>query len=164
MRDILPVHILQEKTPDEEKFGLFKTTNYLPLELFDDEEYDSRSPQSWLDHGILEGVRHPIPGEAFVPIPKSVRLPHGCDVLNWLYKWVNVAVTDYDHNTKLWAVLTLDGELRAFKLPRIYVMFKAEDPWQFARRIRAALDLRNESENFIRSDQFICLLYNNLYL
>lgn len=28
-----------------------------------------RTPQGWLDHGLVEGVRHPVPGECFLPIP-----------------------------------------------------------------------------------------------
>lgn len=38
---ILPAHVLQKKTT-EDRFGLYSKVNYLPLELFDDEEYDSR--------------------------------------------------------------------------------------------------------------------------
>lgn len=40
-KQILPAHIVQRKTL-EDKFGLYSKVNYLPLELFDDEEYGSR--------------------------------------------------------------------------------------------------------------------------
>lgn len=70
--------------------------------------------------------------------------------LNYLYHWVNVAVTDYTRETKLWHVLTLDGLQRSFQVPRIYLMFKAEDPEIFANRIKAALEYRNITENNIR--------------
>lgn len=135
-------------------------TNWLPLELFDDEEYDCRSPQSWLDHGLLEDIRHPIPGEAFLPTANSVVFSSTSkDIMDNLYQWVNVAVTDYDANENLWSILTLDGLQRAYKIPRIYLMFKAEDPTVFAKRIKAALDLRNDTENLIRYEFYMdCMI------
>lgn len=72
--------------------------------------------------------------------------------LNNIYEWMNVAVTDYSPEKQLWHVLTLDGLQRKFKIPRIYLMFKAEDPEIFGRRIKAALNLRYKSENLIRWD------------
>lgn len=40
---------------------------YLPLETFDNEEYDCRTPQEWLDLGQENGVRKPVPGKALLP-------------------------------------------------------------------------------------------------
>ncbi|KAF5308293.1 hypothetical protein FQR65_LT06286 [Abscondita terminalis] len=156
---IVPADVVRKLTV-EEKFGLFKTVNYLPLELFDNEDYDSRSPDSWIKHGIVDGVRHPIPGEAYLPVCKKPSISKSSvDYLNHAYKWVNVAITDYNPQTKLWQVLTLDGFQRAFKIPRIYLMFKAEDPVIFAERIKFAIDLRNEVENNIRYEFYLdCML------
>ncbi|XP_044254832.1 dynein axonemal heavy chain 1-like isoform X2 [Tribolium madens] len=128
------------------------TTNYLPLELFDDEEYDCRTPENWLELGIVKGMRNPLPGEAFVPVESYVLEPFTRlnDLFANLGQWVNVAVQDYNTETKLWKILTLDGTRRSFELPRIYVMFKAEDPSVFARRIKAAVDLRRETEATLR--------------
>lgn len=41
-RDLLPVYILHKILPRTEKFGLYKSINFIALEVFDDEEYDSR--------------------------------------------------------------------------------------------------------------------------
>lgn len=71
-------------------------------------------------------------------------------VLENMYDWVNVAVTDYDSDTKLWTVLTLDGRQKIYRLPRFYIMFYAEDPINFVNRIKAMLTLRAETENSIR--------------
>lgn len=110
-----------------------------------------RTPESWLNHGLIEGIRHPIPGEAFVPVSKKNNLLYLYeDPLNNLYRWFNVAVTDYLPDKKLWRVLTLDGFQRPFSVPRIYLMFKAEDPKVFAQRIQAALELRHLTESNIR--------------
>lgn len=99
----------------------------------------------------MDGVKYSIPGEAFLPISSKSGVPtQGGDSTNYLYEWVNVAVKDYNKSTKLWSVVTLDGLLREFKIPRIHLMFKAEDPENFLRRLQAAINLRNESESRIK--------------
>jgi len=42
---------------------------YLPLETFDNTEYDCRLPEEWLDMGwvVAEHVRKPVPGLALLP-------------------------------------------------------------------------------------------------
>jgi len=42
---------------------------YLPLETFDNTEYDCRLPEEWLNIGWVtsEHVRHPVPGLALLP-------------------------------------------------------------------------------------------------
>uniref|UniRef100_A0A1Y1N5M7 Dynein heavy chain 1, axonemal n=2 Tax=Photinus pyralis TaxID=7054 RepID=A0A1Y1N5M7_PHOPY len=158
-KQIVPSHVVQALTV-EEKFGLYTTVNYLPLELFDDQEFDSRSPESWLNHGVMEGVRHPIPAVAFVPVyMKPLVHPSSPDYLNHVYEWTDVAVTNYTPDDELWHVLTLDGFQRTFAIPRIRLMFKAEDPVVFAHRIKAALELRNQAENSIRYEFYLdCML------
>lgn len=100
---------------------------------------------------MLDGVRHPIPAEAFLPITSKSEVPtNPTDSANYIYEWVTVAVTNYEENLKLWSVTTLDGFQRMFNIPRISLMFKAEDPQNFANRIKAAIDLRNEVESRIR--------------
>lgn len=41
-RDILPPEVIFPFSSDEEKYGLYPSVNYLPLEVFDDEEFDCR--------------------------------------------------------------------------------------------------------------------------
>ncbi|KAK5644094.1 hypothetical protein RI129_007939 [Pyrocoelia pectoralis] len=163
-KQLVPSHIVQAVTV-EEKFGLYNTVNYLPLELFDDKEFDSRTPEGWLNHALLEGVRHPVPAEAFLPVyQKPTVYQTSPDYLNHVYDWVNVAVTNYTTDEELWHVLTLDGFQRTFKIPRIYLMFKAEDPIVFANRIKSALDLRNRTENTIRYEFYLdCMLLTGTY-
>lgn len=104
-----------------------------------------RTPENWLDHGLIDGVRYPLPGQAFVIINEEFEAD---DPDNW--GWINVAVTNYDFDLKLWAILTLDGLQRQLQMPRVYVMFKAEDPVNFAQRLKDAVDLRYYTENSIR--------------
>ena len=48
---------------------------YLPLEVFDNNEYDCRTPKEWLEMGLENGIRKPVPGRALVPTRDNV---HHC--------------------------------------------------------------------------------------
>lgn len=110
-----------------------------------------RTPEGWIEHGIIDGISHPIPGEAFIPISEKTFVPSNpVEPMNYLFVWTNVAVLDYLPEKKAYKVLTLDGLQRTYEIPRIYLMFKAEDPMVFAQRIKAAVDLRNQTESTIR--------------
>lgn len=39
-KKLIPVKTIKKIASNEERFGLFIAVNYLPLELFDNEEYD----------------------------------------------------------------------------------------------------------------------------
>ncbi|XP_074037842.1 dynein axonemal heavy chain 1 isoform X2 [Leptinotarsa decemlineata] len=152
-RDLLPTEVLTEHVKNE-KSGQINWISFLPLELFDNEDFDIRTPENWLDHGVIDNVRHPLPGKAFVPTPVDI-INSTTTTTEEYYSWVNVAVAEYDPEPKLWTVLTLDGLQRTFRLPRLFVMFDAEDPVNFANRIRAALNLRFDTENLIRYEFFV---------
>ena len=61
------VHL--NKSPDPAPFPPF-----LPLEIFDNTEFDCRTPQEWLGLGIEPGsdVRMPIPAKALLPTEDGV--------------------------------------------------------------------------------------------
>ena len=40
---------------------------YLPLHIFDDDEFDCRTPEEWLNMGRQNGTRYPVPGLALLP-------------------------------------------------------------------------------------------------
>ena len=42
-------------------------SSFLPLEIFDNTEYDCRTPADWLSLGLEQGIRKPVPGKAFLP-------------------------------------------------------------------------------------------------
>ncbi|XP_044735428.1 dynein axonemal heavy chain 1-like [Chrysoperla carnea] len=151
---LIPVDVLQELT-NYNHARLYKRQNYLPLELFDDEEYDDRTASDWMDVGYLEGVRHPMPAKAFLPTPVQKLDKQKSNDLNSLYSWINVAVANYEKKRKLFTVLTLDGEQNVFKIPRIYLLFFAEDPYKFGIRISSAIKLRDECENLIRYELYL---------
>uniref|UniRef100_A0A8C5ZKT2 Dynein axonemal heavy chain 1 n=1 Tax=Marmota marmota marmota TaxID=9994 RepID=A0A8C5ZKT2_MARMA len=154
---------------------------YLPLKVFDNEEFDCRTPQEWINMGLEPGsnTRKPVPGKALLPTddflghedPKSLEL---------VYKWCEVGVLDYDEETKLYLVHKTDqrGLVRdemgkpivnggvtsrgrppllicQYWVPRIQLLFCAEDPHVFTQRVVQANALRKNTE---------ALLLYNLYV
>uniref|UniRef100_A0A8V1A4F4 Dynein axonemal heavy chain 1 n=1 Tax=Gallus gallus TaxID=9031 RepID=A0A8V1A4F4_CHICK len=159
-----------ESAIEEKKYPI-----HLPLKIFDNEEYDCRTPEEWISLGLEPGShdRKPVPGKALLPTddvlghedPKSQKLT---------YRWTDVGVLDYDKETKLYLVHKLDqnGLVRdeegrpmlnggitpegvkrrapllpcQYWVPRIYLLFLAEDPRVFAQRIVSANILRKKTQ------------------
>ncbi|XP_030276430.1 dynein heavy chain 1, axonemal [Sparus aurata] len=150
------------------------TIPYLPLEIFDSEDYDCRTPEDWLALGYAEQSpdRKPIPAKALLPtddkIPFEVSKSSSHE-----YSWNLVGVLDYSkekcqylvqkvhQNTKL----TVDEGNPTDKykkskcpgvndmlpgakywVPRIRLLFSAEDPRVFVERIQFALHSRENTE------------------
>ncbi|NWX05348.1 DYH1 protein, partial [Caloenas nicobarica] len=82
---------------------------YLPLKIFDNNEYDCRTLEEWISLGLEPGSRDrkPVPGKALLPTddvlghedPKSQKL---------IYNWIDVGVLDYDKKTELYLVHKTD--------------------------------------------------------
>ncbi|OCT85694.1 dynein heavy chain 1, axonemal [Xenopus laevis] len=177
---LMPRHTDAKNLPCIElKTGSLLPT-YLPLEVFDDEEYDVRTWTDWLSLGYEEGSteRKPVPGKALLPMddvlghddPKNPEL---------VYEWCNVGVLDYDQERKLYLVhkstsnvLLSSANIKSYQrngssastetlnlyeysVPRIRLLFCAENPRVFAKRIVAANKLRKNTE---------ALLLYNLYI
>uniref|UniRef100_A0A452QQ45 Dynein axonemal heavy chain 1 n=1 Tax=Ursus americanus TaxID=9643 RepID=A0A452QQ45_URSAM len=154
---------------------------YLPLKVFDNEEFDCRTPSEWINMGLEPGSqdRKPVPGKALLPTddilghedPKSRKLK---------YEWCSVGVLDYDEEKKLYLVHKTDqnglvrdetgkpilnGGVTAegrpplltcqYWVPRIQLLFCAEDPRVFTQRVVQADALRKNTE---------ALLLYNLYV
>ncbi|XP_058453451.1 dynein axonemal heavy chain 1 [Malaya genurostris] len=108
---------------------LTSVTPFLPLEWFDDFEYDPMSPERWLSIDNIQGF-------ALVQIIDSDK---------WL--WKSVTVVDYDEKRFLWTVME-NGDV--WEIPRIRLFFIYEDPTIFCERITTALERRSLSENYLR--------------
>ncbi|XP_076766961.1 dynein axonemal heavy chain 1 [Xylocopa sonorina] len=156
-KDMLPPSAILALLSREELYGLFNTDNFLPLEIFDDEEYDCRTTEDWITLGIIGDKRYPLPATVFVPRfrAKDELLLLEDTQLNNLFCWTNAAIISYEYNTKLWTVLTLDGLKREFKLPRIYIRFYAEDPRIFAKRLAAAIQQKRIAEASIKYNFYL---------
>lgn len=108
---------------------LLSNKSFLPLEWFDDFEYDPMSVERWLSIDNLA---------AFALVQKP-------DVEQWI--WHPVTVVDYDWSSYLWTVME-NGD--CWEVPRVRLCFVYEDPIRFVERIRAALDNRSDAENRFR--------------
>nr|XP_034961987.1 dynein heavy chain 1, axonemal isoform X3 [Zootoca vivipara] len=179
--ELMPRHQDPDNMPtiEQRKDPLFPI--YLPLQIFDNEEYDCRTPEEWLLLGVEPESedRKPIPGKALLPTddelghedPKSRKL---------IYKWIDVGVLDYDEETKFYLVhktnslgLVRDAEGRRvlnggmteggraplmpcqYWVPRVRLLFLAEDPRVHAERVISANDMRKKTQ---------ALLLYNLYV
>ena len=50
--------------------------SFLPLEVFDNTEFDCRTPEEWLSLGLDgDGIHRPVPGKALLPVmePSALR-------------------------------------------------------------------------------------------
>ncbi|NXA33441.1 DYH1 protein, partial [Eudromia elegans] len=107
--ELMPRHQEPDTMPtiEDKRDPIFPV--YLPLKIFDNEEYDCRTPEEWILLGLEPGSheRKPVPGKALLPTddvlghedPKSQKL---------IYKWTDVGVLDYDKETKLYLVHKTD--------------------------------------------------------
>ncbi|NXG64249.1 DYH1 protein, partial [Hemiprocne comata] len=105
--ELISRHCDPQNTPTIETDPVFP--NYLPLEIFDDYDYDCQTPEEWILLGLEPGSheRKPVPGKALLPTddvlghedPKSRSL---------IYKWIDVGVLDYNKNTELYLVHKTD--------------------------------------------------------
>jgi len=135
---------------------------FLPLEVFDNTEYDSRTPREWLALGKEPDGQKPVPGKALLP---SGIVKDGVKQ----YEWVDIGMTAYDKKQKLYqvqhmprgAALSKSASPKVkrkavqFWVPRIRLMFCAEDPVNFARRVVDAFELRRKTEVLLRYHLYI---------
>ncbi|NWU63518.1 DYH1 protein, partial [Pterocles burchelli] len=102
---LMPRHHNPDNMPTIEKKQDPVFPIYLHLKIFDNDEYDCRTPEEWISLGLEPGShdRKPVPGKALLPTddvlghedPKSQKL---------IYKWIDVGVLDYDKKTELYLV------------------------------------------------------------
>lgn len=152
---LVPISVFHRYLTDEEKFDKFSTKiGDFPLEWFDDDEYDCMTPWDWLNLGICDGDRHPIPGEAYLPnrfLDTNAEYDEYDPITlrNYLYMWTKVAVQEYNPKTKLWLVTDISTKT-TYQIPRIYLMFIAENPEDFICRVKKALNSRELCERYLK--------------
>ncbi|XP_075163776.1 sterile affecting ciliogenesis [Haematobia irritans] len=129
----------EELLPTEEQFYVLSENNFkhfLPLNFFDDFDYDCHTPEAWLQLGeVPNDMRYPLPAKAYLPANQSLME----------YAWQNAAVSDYNRKTEKWSVRILANDF-VYQVPRIQIMFRAENPWLFVKRVKQAVEDRNKAE------------------
>ncbi|XP_071943674.1 dynein axonemal heavy chain 1-like isoform X2 [Antedon mediterranea] len=153
---------------------------FLPLDIFTDMEFDCRTPDEWLDMGVVNGHRLPIPAKALLPAWDSTEKLDPKDP-SLEYEWFDVGVLDYDQDESLWLVQKTDLNGRIldhddsqvvvnggvkngirqpiqatqYWIPRIQVMFIAEDPAVFAQTVSQAFHDRRHTEALLRYHLYV---------
>nr|XP_061814136.1 dynein axonemal heavy chain 1-like [Nerophis lumbriciformis] len=139
---------------------------YLPLEIFDNVEFDCRTAEDWLVLGTTEGSpdRKPIPAKALLPADDQVSFESGRPPPTLEYSWHLVGVLGYNSEKCQYLVEKVfpnsnlkEGEKNSpgnllcnrHWIPRIRLLFSAEDPRVFVQRIQFAMRLRQNSEALI---------------
>ena len=117
--------------------------SYLPLEAFDDASYDERSPEDWLKLGRdAQNTFHFVPSIALRYDDTEKGRWCAAAVLNWNVHEQRLLVEWQEHKKKAW-------------LPRIHVMFLAENPKTHAERVISAHKRRKETEAILRYHLYI---------
>lgn len=134
---------------------------FLPLEAFDDTEFDvsdtndpkisnsilaqSRSPEEWIHLGYDEAVNQ----KTFVPA-RAIR------DISEPKNWVKCRVLSYSSEKRWnnWEVQWEDTK-ETMWLPRLRILFYGEDPFNFARRVASAYNLRKSAESTLRYNLYV---------
>ncbi|KAK3782184.1 hypothetical protein RRG08_032935 [Elysia crispata] len=153
---------------------------YLPLSIFDNSEFDCRTPRDWLKLGDMTKARHPIPSLCLLPTKDEDGDKDPTDP-SIDYDWFDAGVLDYDTPTGLYFVQRVDENCRIvnpkgemvvngskdpetgqriiynnqFWVERWRIMFRAEDPRIFADRLAFAYHSRRMCEAQLRYTLYV---------
>lgn len=139
---------------------------YLGLEIFDNTEYDCRTNTEWMSIGN----NGPIPAFALLKDSDNENEP--------IYNWTKVGVVGFEVNNRdqtTWFVQEEDNQGRVkanlnkinsnklsfpqndtqHRIKRINLFFRAEDPVIFAKRLKEAIDHRNEVEGLLKKTLYV---------
>jgi len=115
----------------------FKKTDgnasFLPLEMFDNTEFDCRTPAEWISLAKDGDVLKYVPAKGLFFDNDANGLWRDCKV---------VACNEEENRYKV----EVDFLKDAVWLPRLYILFKAEDPFVFAKRMAHAFQSRKKAE------------------
>lgn len=137
---------------------------FLPLHTFDNTEYDIRTEPEWLTLGYKDDERKPVPAKALLPTRDDL---HHLSVKDPSieYAYVDVGVIDYKEEDRLYLVQKVDKHGRVivkdsdkdlqYWIPRIQIMFCAEDPRIYTKRVAFAYKFREETEAFLRYQLYV---------
>lgn len=122
-------------------YKAFSASPFLALELFDNTEFDPRTPADWMALGQFQGVNAGVPAKALL-----------LDVTGAL-QWTDSLVMSYDAAR---SVFTVKAPSQADQqLPRLLILFKGEDPSVFAHRISDACQRRLQVESELMYNLYV---------
>lgn len=148
------------------KYNLDRMT-FMPLYIFDNSDFCDYTAEKWLNLGLIDGVYHPLPAFAFLPVKNIEAIETNFptieefnEIKNTIYDWRIVAVSAFNEKTKLWTVQRLDNA-EFYQIPKIQFMFIAESPDNYIIRIQYALKYRAELEHWMKYQLIVDCLQSN---
>ncbi|GFR40055.1 hypothetical protein Agub_g593 [Astrephomene gubernaculifera] len=116
-----------------------KHMSYMPLELFDNLEYDAHTPAEWVQLGAAHGGT---PAETVI-----------YNMASDSNTWIDCRVLSWDEAERVYIVSynsAANTGLKTKKVKRLNLRFKEEDPGLFERRLADAKAAREEAEQELR--------------
>jgi dynein heavy chain len=118
-------------------------SEWLPLEPFDDTEYDCRLPHEWIELGTdFEGTFNPIPAKGLYRYEDNSA------------EWKPILIDSYDEERSVYCG-HWDLSNEYVELTRINLLFDSEDPRIFAQRVAQAHQERIYADSQIRYNFYI---------
>jgi len=111
------------------------------LWAFDDDSFDCRTAHDYLSIGLDSKNRQ-------AGIPCLVFIKNGL-------KWVDAVAWNHDFESHLWFVRFPNGEQDEEWVPRLRLLFLAEDPVVFADRVAHAVNERRRIESWLRFNFYV---------
>ncbi|OMJ85153.1 hypothetical protein SteCoe_13621 [Stentor coeruleus] len=118
---------------------------WLNLEPFDDSDFNVRNPEEWIQLGMSDGKFEHIPGLSLQQSPNDSEM----------YYWRPVLISVYDGEKKVFKGVWDEPSKKDVEVPKINLLFLAEDPYVFAKRVAEAHRQRQVAENMIKYNFFI---------
>lgn len=119
-------------------------TSHLPLEAFDNSDFDAREPHEWVDSAMKDK-------DGVVCVPCAVL---NIDEEDKTGHWVSAKMLTFSEEKQQFLVrLVENGEERW--LPRIHICFQVEDPFSFAQRVAHAHAFRRSTEAQLRYNLYV---------
>ena len=116
---------------------------HLELEIFDNFDFETRSWQEWLELGKETNGTPAKAARVRLNRPAN-ELDDSLNQTGRSLRFEPCLVKGYDETSRRY-VVEFSADKFVANLPRILLMFKADDPWAFARRIKFALDARTQT-------------------
>lgn len=113
----------------------------LPLEVFDNADFDPRTCDEWMSLAVEGDVKSYIPA-------KTLKVEED------KYTWKDCKVWDCKKDENKYLV-EIDGQAEKTYVPRIDLLFSAEDPKAFAQRVVWAHKTRKETESLLRYNLYV---------
>ena len=118
---------------------------WLPLEPFDNKEHDERLPQEWIEMGRVNSHFEMIPGLGLQKDKNQEGVFHFRPIL----------IHSYDSEKDLFSGQWDDQEKSPVSISKVKLLFLAEDPYEFARRVAEVHKQRNYAESLIKYNFYI---------